>query len=159
RLIRDRGYEHVSMGDIADAVAVGPSALYRHFSSKQQLLYEVIEGGLMPITDAVEELDLRNREAALRGLAQLALGHSYLGVLRTREVRHLPVELQDNITAQIAAIAAQIAKKLGERRPQLDPAAQDLLAWSLLGVMNSPSTQHLEISHDAHAALLVTMMK
>ncbi|HEY0572939.1 MAG TPA: helix-turn-helix domain-containing protein [Pseudonocardia sp.] len=37
-----RGYPNVSMGEIAEAVAIGPSALYRHFRGKQELLSEVV---------------------------------------------------------------------------------------------------------------------
>jgi AcrR family transcriptional regulator len=33
-----RGYPHVAMGDIASAVGIGASGLYRHFGSKQELL-------------------------------------------------------------------------------------------------------------------------
>jgi AcrR family transcriptional regulator len=158
-LIRERGYEHVSMGDIADAVGVGASALYRHFSSKQQLLFEVIKDGLTPIKAAVDELDLRDRQAALPALAELALDHTYLGVLWTREVRHLPSKEQDAIAAGITALAAQIADKIGKLRPQLNSAARDLLAWSLLGILLSPSFQHLETKRDAHADLLAAMME
>jgi len=41
-LFAERGYEHDSTGDVAEAVAVGPSALYRHVSGKEQLLADVI---------------------------------------------------------------------------------------------------------------------
>jgi AcrR family transcriptional regulator len=158
-LIRDRGYEHVSMGDIADVVAVSASALYRHFSSKQLLLLEVVNDALRPMTAAVDRLDLRNQEAELPALARLALDHSYLGTIWTRELRHLPVEQQQDIATRIAALAGQIAHKIGEIRPQLSFAGQDLLAWSLLGVLLSPSFQHTETARERHAVLLATMME
>ena len=37
-----RGYANVAMGDVAEAVAIGPSALYRHFRGKQDLLATVV---------------------------------------------------------------------------------------------------------------------
>ena len=43
-LFATRGYEHVTISDVADAVAVGPSALYRHFSCKEVLLGRVVDG-------------------------------------------------------------------------------------------------------------------
>ena len=157
-LIRERGYEHVSMGDIADEVSVGASALYRHFTSKQRLLLEVVEGAIVPIKAAVDGLDLRNREAGLLALADLVLDHSYLGALWAREVRHLALEQQDQIGAEVSAIAAEFAAKLGEIRPGLGAAARDLLAWSVLGVLLGPSFQHQQVSRDEHVVLLADMM-
>lgn len=34
RLFREEGYHHVGMTQIARAVEIGPSALYRHYGSK-----------------------------------------------------------------------------------------------------------------------------
>jgi AcrR family transcriptional regulator len=41
-LFSAEGYPRVSMEDIATAVAVSPSALYRHVRGKRQLLTEVV---------------------------------------------------------------------------------------------------------------------
>ena len=48
-----RGYEHVTLGDVARAVGVGPSALYRHFSSKEELLTEVLLAAMRPLADVL----------------------------------------------------------------------------------------------------------
>ena len=42
-LFYERGYEQVSIADVADVANIGPSALYRHFSGKTDLLYAAIE--------------------------------------------------------------------------------------------------------------------
>jgi len=42
RLFGERGYDSVSMKDLAQAVGVVPSALYKHYSSKQALYNEII---------------------------------------------------------------------------------------------------------------------
>lgn len=68
-----RGYDRVSMGEIADAVSVGPSALYRHFSGKQDLLYEVLTGRLARVHDMLTGLDLADRDTSLAQLSALAL--------------------------------------------------------------------------------------
>src|SRR3954469_3027557 len=83
-----RGYEHVSMGDIAEAVAVGPSALYRHFPGKLQLLVEVVRAGVEPMAQLVSDLDLTDRATALPALARISLDHRDTVVLFQREVRH-----------------------------------------------------------------------
>ncbi|WP_248489124.1 TetR/AcrR family transcriptional regulator [Tsukamurella sp. PLM1] len=53
-LFHDRGYSNVSMKDIADAVAVGPSSLYRHFRNKNDLLEAVIADDLAAVLGAVD---------------------------------------------------------------------------------------------------------
>jgi AcrR family transcriptional regulator len=37
-----RGYEYVGLSEIAEEVAVQPSALYRHFAGQGQLLAEIL---------------------------------------------------------------------------------------------------------------------
>lgn len=43
RLFGERGYDSVSMKDLAKAVGLVPSALYKHFPSKQALYDEIIK--------------------------------------------------------------------------------------------------------------------
>ena len=38
-----RGYEHVTLEEIADAVGIVPSALYRHFSGRSEILSEIVK--------------------------------------------------------------------------------------------------------------------
>ena len=46
------GYEHTKWADIARDVAVGPTALYHYFESKQHCLYEIMD-------EAIEDFRLR----------------------------------------------------------------------------------------------------
>ena len=43
RLLAKRGWEQVSLAGIAKAVGVVPSAVYRHFSGKDQVLDAVLD--------------------------------------------------------------------------------------------------------------------
>lgn len=158
-LIRAQGYEHVSMSDIADAVEVRPSALYRHFVSKQQLLSEVIWEGLAPITAAVDELDLRDEARALGTLVGLALDHPGLGVLWLREVRHLPPHHQKDSAAHIRRFAGQLAARCREVRPDLSALGGDLLAWSIVGVLLSTSFHSVGVTRNDYSALLVSLLR
>lgn len=54
-LFAQRGFDRTTMAEIADGVGVVESALYRHYSSKQDLLFETIRGSYEPIIDDVEE--------------------------------------------------------------------------------------------------------
>lgn len=40
------GYHGVSTRDIARAVEISPSAMYHHFRSKEELLFEILSKGL-----------------------------------------------------------------------------------------------------------------
>src|SRR5580765_4982416 len=53
-LFAGNGFENVSMSKVADAVAVGPSALYRHVSGKDQLLTEVIDRLLDRLAESLD---------------------------------------------------------------------------------------------------------
>lgn len=54
-LFAKRGFERTTMADIAEVVGVVESALYRHYTSKQDLLFEAIRFSYEPIIDDVEE--------------------------------------------------------------------------------------------------------
>ena len=54
-LFAKRGFDRTTMADIAEVVGVVESALYRHYSSKQNLLFEAIRYSYEPIIDDVEE--------------------------------------------------------------------------------------------------------
>lgn len=157
-LIHTRGYEHVSMSNIADAVEVRPSALYRHFTNKQHLLAEVIRNGLTPVKAAIDELNLTDQDSALHVLAELTLDHPGLGLMWLREVQHLPPDQQKAVTDHIQHVAAQLADKCRHARPDLDVAAADLLAWSILGVLLSASFHGLAVSRSEYSTLLVSLL-
>src|SRR5690606_39931884 len=77
------------MSDIAGAVGVGSSALYRHFASKQQLLNQIVLDELQPfreIAAAVSECDL---DQVVSGLAAAAFEHRQLGVQIDRKSTRL----------------------------------------------------------------------
>jgi AcrR family transcriptional regulator len=46
KLFADRGYELTTMRAIADEVGVGAPAIYNHFGSKQEILYEIVSGSI-----------------------------------------------------------------------------------------------------------------
>lgn len=61
KLIAQHGYNGVSMRDIANAVGIRQSAIYNHFSNKQNLLFDLMqshmEGVLKQIDEALNGID------------------------------------------------------------------------------------------------------
>lgn len=54
-LIRERGYEKVSIRDIAERADVGRSTFYTHFASKEDLLFDGFDEWLLSRADAEAE--------------------------------------------------------------------------------------------------------
>jgi AcrR family transcriptional regulator len=76
QIIREKGYHGTSMQDIADAVNLQKASLYHHVTSKQDILFTILEQALdMLISDmrAVVDSDL-NPEEKLRLAMQVYMG-------------------------------------------------------------------------------------
>jgi AcrR family transcriptional regulator len=147
-LFASKGYAQVSMADVADAVAVRPSALYRHFRGKDDLLYQVVHDMLTAV-----QADLHGLDGTL-ALAETALDHRRIGVLWQRESRHLPPAARQRLRGTLVDIAAQFAAFVAQRRPDLREADWDLLAWACLGAAVSVSFQRIELPHPEYTELL-----
>jgi AcrR family transcriptional regulator len=137
-----RGYPHVGMNDIAKAVAIRPSALYRHFSGKQELLAEVVLAAFTSIRSTVEALE---DGEVLDALAGSMLARRGLGVLWQRESRHLAAAAREPLRAELTTIACLVGGLVRRRRPGLDDAGADLLAWSALGAVMSVSYHRVRL--------------
>lgn len=153
-----RGYDQLGMSDIAEAVAIGPSALYRHFAGKQDLLRTVIAEGFEPVHELVNRLDLTDRATTLPRLAALALDHRELGVLWHREARHMRQADVDALRSDLRAIARALTSRVLLAHPGLSRAAADLQAWSMLAIMMSTSFHHLDLPRPAYDELMAEML-
>src|SRR5260370_30093259 len=80
-LFSRKGYAGVSMGDVADAVAIGPSALYRHFRGKQELLATVVAEALDTLDEAIANAEDEHPPHVVHALATAVLEHRTAGVL------------------------------------------------------------------------------
>lgn len=152
-----RGYHNVGTGQIAQSVGVTAGALYRHFSSKQDLLAHAL-------TDAFDQgLLVVRREspddlaALVAGLATTAGERRHLGVLWNREARHLDDTVRHRLRAEFFAFLGEFQAHLQAARPELEPGAAELLAWAALAVLTSPSYHSAEMAPDAMIDLLRRM--
>jgi AcrR family transcriptional regulator len=147
-LFANDGYAAVSMARVADAVAVRPSALYRHFHGKDDLLDHVVREILTAIR--VELRGMRDAGA----LATAALDHRPIGVLWQRESRHLPVAIRDRLRTILVDIASCVGAFVAQRRPDLSAADRDLLAWACLGAAVSVSFQRIDLPRPEYLDVL-----
>jgi len=152
------GYARVSMSDIAGAVGVGSSALYRHFAGKQQLLNQIVLDELQPfreIAAAVSECDL---DQVVSGLAAAAFEHRQLGVLWQREARHLPEEQRDVLRAKLREVASGLDQLARVFRPELGPEEARFRAWCMFSALTSPSYHQVELPRKQFEELLRAMV-
>ncbi|GAA2423485.1 TetR/AcrR family transcriptional regulator [Actinomadura vinacea] len=152
-----RGYHQVGMTEIADAVGVGPSALYRHFPGKHQLLAAVLGDGLRPAQAAVGASP--GLDAALHELAAQALEHRELGVLWQRESRHLPAEIRVELRERLRDLADALGRLVREERPETDQGSAEVLVWCLLAVLESVSYHSLELPDPEYRRLVHAMCR
>jgi AcrR family transcriptional regulator len=144
-LFAARGYEFVSMSEIADAVAVQPSALYRHFSGKERLLEAILRKGLADLQSAVSALDLSAQPDGLLEVAGFIIDNRHIGALVGRELPHLSEASRADVRAELVKVTQILADRISSARPQLDPAAADFLAWAALAVLQSPAFHHTRL--------------
>jgi AcrR family transcriptional regulator len=157
-LFAKHGYAKVSMGNLADAVGIGPSALYRHFAGKQDVLATVLAAGLAPVRDLVLGLDLADPAAAAAQLASCALDMRYLGLLWQREARDLSPEAYRPLRGVIREIAQGLTAYARSAQPGIPDSSADLLAWSILAALTSPSFHHLDLPRQAYEELLAGLV-
>lgn len=151
-LFATRGYENVNVADVAERVAVGPSALYRHFRGKEALLEAVVDQAgvrLLAATEADPDLS-----TTVRDLAGAALDNRALGMLWRREARHLPAEPRFALESRFE----QVRRGLADRLVELDHVApaghRHLVATGILGVLLSPSFHRVQLPRERFVGLL-----
>jgi AcrR family transcriptional regulator len=103
RLFSQRGYHGTSMKDLGQALGLLRGSLYAHISSKEDLLFDVVEGGaetfLARATEA-SELDAPASERVERflvGHIETAIAHLDAATVFLNEWRYLSEELRETI--------------------------------------------------------------
>lgn len=156
-LFYQRGYAAVGMAEIAAAVDIAPSALYRHFSGKDELLKAVVAESLSAIIRPIEELKARTGVASpavwARYFAEVAIDSRQAGVLWRRESRRLAAADIAPLQEQISYIRAELAAKVRAFRPEAGGWA-DLLARAQLSIFASISFHRTTLPRESFALLL-----
>ncbi|MGP4021595.1 TetR/AcrR family transcriptional regulator [Saccharopolyspora sp. 5N708] len=152
------GYARVGMSDIAEAVGVGSSALYRHFAGKQQLLTRVVLDELHPFSAITARVADHDLDQVVAQLAAAALDHRQLGVLWQREARHLPEEQRDVLREELRGVASGLAEVARAFRPELTGADARFRAWCMFSVLTSPSYHQVDLSRREFEQLLRAMV-
>jgi AcrR family transcriptional regulator len=143
-LFWSEGYHRVGMADVATAVGIAPSALYRHVRGKQELLLAILDEHLTRIEGLASGPDV------VTGLAALTLERREFGLLWEREAGHLPAAESRAIRHRLRGVADVVASASTEP----DPPTAELRAWAALSVLDSPSHHRWALEGDRFGELL-----
>jgi len=113
RLFREFGYEETSHADISADSNIGRTTFYEHFSSKEDLLVQLVQRDLPALIDEIlSEIqpglspDVRLRELTVRFVEFVGIDH--LGLILHTEVHRLSVEAQQAIAGSHQALSTEV---------------------------------------------------
>jgi AcrR family transcriptional regulator len=152
------GFAKVGIGDVAEAVAVGPSALYRHFRNKQVLLHAVVGEALSAVLARLDELSDEQTDYLPRALATMMFEHRATNVLWHRDTRHVEPGVRAELRHQLRSIGNRLAELLRRQRPELESNQADLLGWAAIGIATSASFHSSELPNKQMVAVLADMI-
>ncbi|MBA3742171.1 helix-turn-helix domain-containing protein [Sporichthya sp.] len=156
-LFAERGYANVSVSDIAAAVNVGASAVYRHYAGKADLLFDAIDTALEAVLAALPASDEADLPEIAHVLAAAVLDNRVAGVLMQRESRNLSPDAAAQIRKKRVQISAWLTTELSARRPELSTEQAELLSVCASDALTSVSFHHLDLPRPQYERLLADL--
>ncbi len=113
-LIAEIGYTNMSHADITAEVGIGRTTFYEHFSSKEDVLVELVRRDLPPLSEAIvnavdPDLPPAERLEALTYRMVEFVGTDHVGLILHTEVPRLSPEAQRAIAEAHRGIASEFA--------------------------------------------------
>jgi AcrR family transcriptional regulator len=104
------GYTTITHADVATAAGIGRTTFYEYFSSKDELLVQLVEQRLPELTDTLladlpPDLSARDRLANIASRMVEFVATDHLGLLLHTEVPRLPDDVQHRIAAAHSGLA------------------------------------------------------
>jgi len=162
------GFASVTNGQIAEAVGLVPSALYRHYPGKVDILAAACLQAAGLLAHAVEQ-NLQQADGARDAVVALAatyvaysFEHTALTSVAEAEIIGLPADLQRPLVVAQREHIAVWEQQLRAARPELDPRQARVLVHAGFGVVieagRSLRWQDSDASRDAVTALVVAAL-
>ncbi|CAN0655889.1 TetR family transcriptional regulator [Nitratireductor aquimarinus] len=144
RIFARDGYDRASMNQLATELGVSKALLYHYYTSKEALLFDIIETHLQELVEAVEEADQPHEapQERLEGLVTALLDAyrdadnehrvqlSGLQLLPDAQQEELKA-LERRLVALFAEAVRQVNPEVFDNRPLLKP-----VTMSLFGMLN-----------------------
>ncbi|AJT41696.1 TetR/AcrR family transcriptional regulator [Psychromicrobium lacuslunae] len=153
------GFANVSMSQIAQAVSIGPSALYRHFAGKQELLIAVVAASVHQVREALADVDSEAVDSAewYDALVRMSLDTRAAGVLWQRDARYLPSAEQNKLRTAIREIRLGMRSSIEMHHPE-SQSWSNLLTSVVLSICLSLSYHHVSLPRPQFEALMKEMI-
>jgi AcrR family transcriptional regulator len=151
------GYANVAISDIAAAVNVGPSAVYRHYSGKADLLFDALNTAFDSAGAGMPAAGTAQLDGIARAIAVLTLDNRAVGVLFQRESRQLSPEALDRIRRKRSQIARSLTEELSRLRPTLSIEQAELLGICAIDAVAGVSFHRLELPRTRYEELLTDL--
>lgn len=126
RLFRERGFHATSINEIGADAGVAGTAIYSHFSTKQELLAEAIREGARRIRAGMSQAladDAQNPEAALENLVRtyvaVVLDNADMNACYVLEARSLGDDVRQGMVRSERALREVFGRQLRAVRPEL----------------------------------------
>ena len=152
QLFHERGYHATGVDDIGEAVEVSGPAIYRHFSSKEDILVEAIRLAADRIQAANESARAEVSdpgalmERYVRAFARVAIDEAALMAVWVGEVRHLTPARRSPMTRRIRLWTEEWVEGLVRWRPELEDETAHLLVAGAIGLITTVATGHRQAS-------------
>ena len=150
-LFHQRGYPATGVDDIGKAVDVSGPAIYRHFSSKEEILLEAMRLAADEVQAAIQAVEATAAEPRqllegyVRSYIKMALERSALIAVWTSEARHLSTERRSPMTRRLRAWTNDWVEVLRSSRPELTPEHAGLLVAGTIGMITSTATSDRQV--------------
>lgn len=145
KLFRKKGYNAVSMRDLAEGLGIKAASLYNHISSKEQILSSIIMDVAREFTTHMEQTYPKDCSVRQK-LEEIVQMHVEITILRTdalacmnndwihldTENRHEYIELRDDYEAKFRAIILQ-----GMQTGEIEKCDPDIIVFSLLSTLRT----------------------
>ena len=148
-LFHERGYPATGVDDIGKAVDVSGPAIYRHFSSKEEILLEAIRLAAEEVREANENArataagPMALLEGYVRAYASVAMERSSLISVWTSEARHLSSQRRSPMTKRLRAWSSEWNDELRKVRPELSAGQARVLVAGAIGMISTTATTDL----------------
>ncbi len=144
-LFAERGYDGISIREIAAACRITKAALYYHFTDKEHLLVEILDAGLESYHQLIEEAVHAETSAPARihhfvfalfqqipaqSRSLIRLAAQEMGKLQPELRRSFSRRYQQRFLEPLAEIFRQ-----GQQRGEVRPIAPEFAVWTLLGML------------------------
>jgi len=141
-LFRKQGYRKTDMGQIASAMNLGRSSLYRYYPNKEHILLACIQRAMMPLIESFTELQscidepLPRISAWLDLQIEAATGPMHATMQMMNEIREDDPGLRQQVM-QLHALPAAVLRESLDEMETLQERDRASLASMIMGMVHS----------------------